>query len=231
MRGERLAVGERAQPGVLLAARAAQVRHQLLVELLRPPGQALVLPVRRQQHVRGVGPVAAPVRTQAAFEVDDRIEVVVGEHDAPSNRPGGDLSQIEGKGQRRRPLLGRPEAGQIVGGQQRPRPGEHLPRLRPLLDHRRNTFAAFGGQVEIAPVDAKIVAVLGQHGLFERSHAEHIEPPEAEPGPRDGLVGGIDNDVGGGVDINGGLVRPSVGGSRFPNDVSHRSRERIQILR
>ena len=79
-RGETLAIRERGEPGVLLAARLAQIRHQLGVELLAAFQERFVIGGGLLQQRRRVIAVAPPIRAEFFLHVLNRELVVMGEH-------------------------------------------------------------------------------------------------------------------------------------------------------
>ena len=99
--GPGLPVGQRAEQGILLAAHAGKIGHQFLVELPATWCQRSVIARGGLEHVARLRPITPPIWPQAAAEVLDRIQVVVGQDHLPRHRLGAHLAQVETRRQHR----------------------------------------------------------------------------------------------------------------------------------
>ena len=82
-------------------------------------------------------------------------------------------------------------------------------------------LALGGGGVDVAPVDTEVVALLLEHRLLFRAHAEDVRPPLlARPGQRAGRL--VHRQLGAVGEVNGhGVVRPSAR-THVPGQVGQR---------
>ena len=93
-----------------------------------------------------------------------------------------------------------------------------------------DALAAVGGQVEIAPVDAQVVAALGEHRLLARADAQERQAIELEARSGRRLVRGVDHQVGRGVEVDLHLVILAIGGGGGPLQIGERAREHVEIV-
>ena len=151
--GETLAISERGQPPVILSARTPQVSHEFLVERGAALLERLVVARSGLEQIRGFPAIATPVRPEVFAHVLNRVEIVVGEHEPARHRLAGNLDVEKCKlcrgnfGSGGRPRLGIRRVGSL-----------NNPRVRPARLRRRH--------IEVAPIDAQIVALLRQDRLF-----------------------------------------------------------------
>ena len=221
-----LAVGQHGQPRVILASQFAQVGGQLLIEPAAAFEQPIVVAPRFANQVGCFGALAPPPGTLAALEILDRVEVVVRQHQEPLRGIGAHLAQVDDVAERRvGPLR------EIVGIGKTARSFECFPGLAAIHGGLGNAFGLVGGDVEVAPVDAHIVAAPGEHGLLARSHAKDGMAVEAVALRHHGLVGRIHDQVGGGFEIDRHGVLAAVGGGGRPIEVGQRPREDFEVVR
>src|SRR5580698_7595401 len=96
---------------------------------------------------------------------------------------------------------------------------------------RQSELRAFGvrsGQVEVAPVDAQIVAGAVEHALIAGADVEHGEALRARAAPGDGLVRGVDGDDRVYVDQDGQIVVVFARGAY--GEVSHGAGEDVEVF-
>ena len=92
---ETLAVGERSQFCILLAACAREVGHEFLVERFATFLQRLIISRGGLEQIGGLPAVAAPVRPEVLLHVLDRVEIVVGEHQPAGDGFSADSGDVE----------------------------------------------------------------------------------------------------------------------------------------
>ena len=87
--GQRLAIGQRAERGILLAAGAPrESASSCSSNSWHALDQRRVIALGRAQQVGRLRAVAPPVGTQPRSEVLDRVEIVVGQQNVPRHRIG-----------------------------------------------------------------------------------------------------------------------------------------------
>ena len=141
--------------------------------------------------------------------------VVVGEHQVARWGLRGDFAEVDsvrevGTAASR----GGFSSSQVVGLGEAARGIERGARRVPVARVLGHALAAVGGQVEVAPVDAQVVAALGEDGLFARTDAKERQAIELKAGSGGGLFGGVDDQVGRGVEVDFNLVILAIGGAR-----------------
>ena len=94
----------------------------------------------------------------------------------------------------------------------------------------RDALGAIGGEVEIAPIDAQIVAALGEHRLLARAHAQHRQAIQLIARREHRLIGRVDHEVGAGIEIDRHRVRRAIGRRDAPLDIGERAREHVEIV-
>ena len=82
-RGETLAVGERGQFCILLAAGTREVGQEFLIERFATFLQQVIIARGGLKQIGGLPTVTAPVWPQVFAHVLDRVKIVVGEHEPP----------------------------------------------------------------------------------------------------------------------------------------------------
>ena len=227
--GEALAVGQRREAGVLLAAGLAQVGRQLLVERLAAPLQVRIILFSLSQQVGGRRPVAAPVGTQLAAEILDGVLVVVGQHQVARRRGRAHVAEVEDEsGDGHVVAAGSAGRGRLVG------------RQLALADERLGAGAGAGvggsnlvlrgGGVDVAPVDAQVVALLLEDRLVLRADAQDGETALVLPRPDDFLGRLVDRQVGAVAEIDGDGVVAAVHGAHVPGQIRQRPGQHVEVV-
>ena len=92
-------------------------------------------------------------------------------------------------------------------------------------------FVFWDGQVEVAPVDADIVAVAAEDRLRLSADAGEVETLKGGPGGDDGLGAVIGGEGACGVEVEGDLVRLAIAGPGLPAEIRDRAAEGGEVLR
>src|SRR5262249_404262 len=97
-------------------------------------------------------------------------------------------------------------------------------------DNGGNASGAVGAQVEVAPIDSKIIPAFRENGLFAGARAQDRLAIEDIAAPPNGLVGRVHHQIGAGIEIQGNLVGLSVRGRNAPLNVCCRAGEYVQVI-
>ena len=173
MGGERLAIGEDGDGGVVLAAGRDEIGGEVFVE-----GRALG--IERGVPAFGIveqffyGHVAAlPVGAEVALEELDGVALGVGDEEMAADRRFADGAEIEGHGEMRTGAGGGLRHGDGVALGERAFAGEVGDGIG--IDDGGCVFVFGNGEMEVAPIDAEIVAGAVEDVLVARTDGEDVE--------------------------------------------------------
>ena len=177
--------------------------------------------------------VAPPVGANPALEKSQRPDVVIGEQNMPRDRRNSHAAQRHRHRETRGASsdaagaigVGVVRAGQCSARCERVSSGVELAGEIRRMRIRRSR------EIEITPIDAKIIPIFFEHGLLLRTDSQRRHTGQVKSPPFDALIGSIDGQRGRRVEIDFRGVRLRAGGIRGPNQVSHRARKHLEIPR
>ncbi len=226
VRRQGLPVRQDRQPRVRLPARRAQIGPEFGVESTRAFRKRIMIAPAPPQKIGRLRALSAPPRPLAPLKILDRIQVVVSQHQVARHRIRPRPAQVHRHRQHRRCA-----AAEIVGVRQLALVLKGCPRLVAGQNRGGYSFVAVRSQIQVAPVDAHIVAAPHQHRLVPRSHTQHRLPVQLKTRRDHRLVVVVDHQVCRRIQVDAHLVRGAVGRSRREFEVRQRPRQYIEIVR
>ena len=227
--GQRLAVGQHADLHVRLTAELLQVGHEFGIELFAALVERSVFLLGRLQKVGERGAVLGPVALQIGVEITDRAGVVVvGQDRVSGDGRGGDFAEVERRSQYAG--LAGWHGGQVTSvGVERLAAGE---RGAGFGARSGRGGLAGAGDVEVAPVNALVVAPGFEHRLFDGADAQRRQFADIRNSlGSDNLLRLVDGQRGGGIQIHGDVMAVGRGRLGAVRDVGDRTRHHDQIVR
>ena len=221
--GERLAVGQGAQLGILLAAGCGCLLHQRPIEGVAAVDQFVVLLVGGAEFIDDrVCSVGIPVGAQILAEVLDRVDVVVA--DEPFAMGLASCSEVAVDGHCGLFVFARDGFGSGTSLD------EGAAQLFAGADGRRGGRIIVRSQQEVAPVDSQIVALLGQNVLLLASGLDEEQSVLSEPLGNRLLIGIIEGPAGRCLEIELRLMILAVVRRDGIGDVVYRAADQLQLL-
>lgn len=230
MCGNGLPIGQGAEFGIGAAAGLLRFLHHLAVELLAALQQGVVfIGCGLEFAADAVVALPVPVGAEVLAEVLDRVDVIVSEQHVVADGVGSHLSEIVDIGQGYGLLehVFSPNARSTFG--QGSRGGECLLR-GVVVGQGEFSLAGRGGEVEVSPVDADVVALLAEDLLLDGSRAQILHTLFAAGFGDDGLARIVDGQLGCGFEVELYVVTGLIDGTDLPREVVHRTREQLQII-
>jgi hypothetical protein len=164
MRRERLAIGEDRKLCVRRSAGFGQIGSELAIEGLTAGEQVRILGFGVDEHLLHRRVIALPVWAQFAAQILNCIPLGVSEQQVPSNGCCRDLAQGKYDAQMRSMIARHPRHVEVVARRQHSRGGKTTQCIGGDGDLR--VCRIRHGEMEIAPVDAQIVARAIQNALL-----------------------------------------------------------------